>query len=68
MLFAQPRQATNAAARAELCYINLALPALSLQATSTHISNLHEHVATQKILESLKKLVRPWPEQRAVER
>ena len=56
-------QATNAAARAELCYVSLASPALSLQATSTHISSLHEHVAARKILESLKKLVRPWPEQ-----
>ena len=54
MLLAQPRQATNAAARAELCYISLASPALSLQATSTHISSLHEHVAAQKILGSLK--------------
>ena len=40
--------------RAELCYINLASPALSLQATSTHISSLHEHVAARKILGSLK--------------
>ena len=51
---------TDANARAELCsmqvgcYISLALPALSLQATSTHISSLHEHVVTQKIWESLK--------------
>ena len=40
--------------RAELCYISLASPALSLQTTSTHISSLHEHVAARKILESLK--------------
>ena len=40
--------------RAELCYISLASPALSLQATSTHISSLHEHVAARKILGSLK--------------
>ena len=33
---------------AELCYISLASPALSLQATSTHISSLHEHVAAPK--------------------
>ena len=32
MLFAQPWQTKNAAARAELCYISLASPALSLQA------------------------------------
>ena len=44
----------NAAARAKLCYVSLASPALSLQATSTHTSSLHEHVAAQKILESLK--------------
>ena len=29
-------------------------PALSLQATSTHISSLHEHVVARKILKSLK--------------
>ena len=57
-LFAQPRQATNAAARTELCYISLASPALSIQATCTHISSLNEHVAAQKS----QKLVRPWPE------
>ena len=45
MLFTQLRQTKNAAARAELCYISLASPALSLQATSTHISSLHEYVA-----------------------
>ena len=54
MLFAQPRQATNAAARAELCYISLASPALSLWPTNTHISSLHKHVAAQKTLESPK--------------
>ena len=45
MLFAQLRQTKNAAARVELCYISLASLALSLQATSTHISSLHEYVA-----------------------
>ena len=66
----KPVQATNTAVSAELCYsrsrdercsfsaeqryISLASPALSLQATSTHISSLHEHVATPKTLESLK--------------
>ena len=54
MLFAQLRQTKNAAGRAELCYISLASLALSLQATSTHISSLHEYVATRKSLESLK--------------
>ena len=44
----------NRAQPVELCYISLASPALSLQATSTRISSLHEHVAAQKILESLK--------------
>ena len=41
--------------RAELCYISysLASPALSLQATSTHISSLHELVAARKIFEKL---------------
>ena len=47
---------TNAMARAELCYNSLASPTLSLQATSAHISSLHEHVTAQK-------LVRPWSEQ-----
>ena len=62
-------QATNAAVRAELCYscsrdehcsfsaelcyISLASLTLSLQATSTYISSLHEHVAAPKTLESL---------------
>ena len=36
MLFAQPRQATNAVARAELCYINLASSDHSLQATRVY--------------------------------
>ena len=35
---AQLRQATNAAARAELCYISLASLALSLQTTSMYVS------------------------------
>ena len=52
----QPRQATNAAARTELGYATLIWhhPALTLQATSTHIFSLYEHVAARKILESLK--------------
>ena len=65
-LVAQPRQATNAAARAELYrYATLVWhhPALSLQATSMHISSLHEHVAARKNRGKSQKLVRPWPEQ-----
>ena len=54
MLLAQLRQAMSAAASAELCYISLTSPALSLQATTMHISSLHEHVAARKSLESLK--------------
>ena len=54
MLFAQPWQATKAAARTELCYISLASLALSLWPTSTHISSLHKYVAAQKTLESPK--------------
>ena len=65
MLFAQPvRQATKAAARAELCYISLASPALSLWPTSTHISSLHKHVAAQNLGKS-QNSVRLWPEQPA---
>ena len=48
MLFAQLWQATNAAARAELCCNSLASPELSFQATSAHISSLHEHVDARK--------------------
>ena len=46
------QQVTNAAARAEPCYISLALLGLSLQATYMHISSLHEDVVTQNILKS----------------
>ena len=57
MLFAQLWQVTKAAARGD--YISLASSALSLWATITHISSLHEHVATRKILECPKNI--PFP-------
>ena len=56
MLFAHPRQAMNAAAigpnYATLVWHHRHLA--QLQATSTHISSLHEHVAARKMFESLK--------------
>ena len=50
----QLRQVTNTAARAEPCYISLALLGLSLQATYMNISSLHEDVVTWNILKCLK--------------
>ena len=64
MLFAQPRQATKAAARAELCYIGLASPAPSLWPTSMHAYlQTAQACGRSKNLGKSQKLVRPWPEQ-----
>ena len=52
-------QAMNAAAIAELCYISLALPALSLQVTST----VSLACTSMRPFEKSQKLVQPWPEQ-----
>ena len=54
MLFAHPLQATNSAARAEIC----------LQATSMHAYFQPARACGRsKNLGNSKKLVRPWPEQ-----